>query len=71
MADRSPEDTAEIKRVRAVAAEIKRDMEADTHAMEGQVASGPLIAEHFGNVRAAISALAGMVDKLAEEVLRD
>ncbi|HZQ33752.1 MAG TPA: hypothetical protein VFB19_18720 [Mycobacterium sp.] len=56
------------ERIRRVAAVIKQDMEDDVRRFAGQPLAGRIVAEMHGNLAAAISALAGMVDKLTEHV---
>jgi hypothetical protein len=60
--------TEDLARIRSVAATIRQDMADDVLRFDGQPLTGKLVAEVHANLAAAVSALAGMVDKLTEHV---
>lgn len=69
-ADVAPETLeALLTRMRAVCADIRQDMEDDVHRFDGAPFNGRTVATIHGNLAAAVSALAGMIDKLAESAL--
>lgn len=62
--------TAEMKtRVLEVLAEIKTDLETDTAKWEGAALTGANVAVMLGEIRGTIHGLAGVVAKIAEELL--
>lgn len=58
-----------MARIARTAALIKADMESDVRRFDGQPLDGKTVAEMHGNLAAAISALAGMVAALAEQIV--
>lgn len=59
---------SDVQRIRATAAVIKADMEADVRDFEGKPFNGKTVGEMHGNLAAGISALAGMVDRLLDVI---
>ncbi len=58
-----PEPT--LARIHETCLLIKQDMENDASRFDGAPVDGRVVAEIHGNLAAAISALAGMIDVLA------